>query len=517
MTSRPEHSLTRGGLTVMATCRKRPTGAFVRGARLIRLRSFILLFVLPIAASQVEAGWNQWTTMGPGGNPRPVAIDPVTPATIYTARLNEKAVFKSTDGGAHWTASDEGITAVFVTALAVDPQTPTTVYAGTSGFDVWGVFKSIDGGIHWTPSNAGFPPAHAISSTVTTLVVVPQSPATLYAGTAVGVFKSTDAGASWTAVDTGLSDLWVSALAADPQTPSTLYAATGAGVFKSTDGGAHWTHSDNGLPHVFIAGQPLPGVASLTVDPHEPATVYAGTISGVFKSTDGGANWRFSSPGVHSPYVLAVAVDPQAPGTLYAATVGSGVYKSADAGQSWTPFNAGLSDMVVTGLQLSPSGACFHASAQSGVFSLVTRPDPCAPPVNAFVSVNATTFDVGQTLTATLGLLNSARPEAADVYLGVVIPDGNFTIAFLTGANTFAFGTIEDFPSYRPVATGIPLTSTFATTVPDFFSYRWTGAEPRGGYTFVFYVVRAGALAAGVLAADDLLASAVTAFSFPAP
>ena len=126
-----------------------------------------------------------------------VAIDPVTPATVYTARLNQKAVFKSTDGGAHWTASDEGITAVFVTALAVDPRTPTTVYAGTSGFDVWGVFKSVDGGIHWNPSNAGFPPVlDNISSAITTLVVDPQSPATLYAGTTVGVFKSTDAGAS---------------------------------------------------------------------------------------------------------------------------------------------------------------------------------------------------------------------------------------------------------------------------------------------------------------------------------
>ena len=471
-----------------------------------------------IAAAQAEAGWNQWTSMDPGGSSISLAIDPVSPATIYTAWINQKAVFKSTDGGAHWTASDEGITAIFVTALAVDPQTPTTVYAGTSGFDVWGVFKSVDGGIHWNPSNAGFPPAHGISSTVTTLVVVPQSPATLYAGTTVGVFKSTDAGASWTEVDTGLSDLWVSALAADPRTSSTLYAATAAGVFKSTDGGAHWTHSDNGLPHVFIGGQPVPGVASLTVDPHNPATVYAGTIIGVFKSTDGGANWNFSFPGVYSAssgYVSAVAVDPQAPGTLYAAAFGAGIYKSADAGQSWTPFNAGLSDRRVTGLQLSPSGACFHASTQFGVFSLVTRPDSCAAPLNAFVSVNATTFDVRQTLTASVGLLNSAAAGAADIYLGVLVPDGKFTVAFLTSASTFALGTLEDFPSYRPIATAVPLTSSFAITVPDFFSYRWTGAEPRGDYAFIFYAVTAGALGDGMLIADELLASAITSFSFP--
>jgi hypothetical protein len=39
-----------------------------------------------------------------------------------------------------------------VFALAIDPVTPTTVYAGTSG---GGVFKSSDGGAHWSPFNNG--------------------------------------------------------------------------------------------------------------------------------------------------------------------------------------------------------------------------------------------------------------------------------------------------------------------------------------------------------------------------
>ena len=117
-----------------------------------------------IAAAQAEAGWNQWSTMGPGGSPIPVAIDPISPATVYTsARPFQAAVYKSTDGGAHWTASNIDPAVFVVTVVAVDPQTPTTVYAGTSGFDVWGVFKSVDGGIHWNPSNAGFPPPHLSS------------------------------------------------------------------------------------------------------------------------------------------------------------------------------------------------------------------------------------------------------------------------------------------------------------------------------------------------------------------
>ena len=309
------------------------------------MRRFVVAVLLAlVGVSHGEAGWNQWTTMGPGGNPVPVAIDPVTPATLYTARLSAEGegVFKSTDGGAHWTASSAGLTASFVTALAVDPQTPNIIYAGAIGPD--GLFKSTDGGVHWSLSNAGFPPPVCDDTTCTpltvfVLVIDPQVPATVYAGTNVGVFKSTDGGSFWIASNTGLTDLVVGVLAVDPQTPATLYAATLAGVFKSTDGGAHWTASDTGLPHAFICCPlvALPSVFSLTVDPQTPAIVYAGTVAGVFKSTDGGAHWSFSMTGVESvgDHVSAVAIDPQAPATLYAATFGAGVLRSTDGGQSW--------------------------------------------------------------------------------------------------------------------------------------------------------------------------------------
>src|SRR2546428_12908969 len=39
-----------------------------------------------------------------------------------------------------------------INALAIDPQTPTTLYAGTSGH---GVFKSADGGGNWSAVNTG--------------------------------------------------------------------------------------------------------------------------------------------------------------------------------------------------------------------------------------------------------------------------------------------------------------------------------------------------------------------------
>ena len=47
-------------------------------------------------------------------------------------------VFKSTDAGGSWTAMNTGLTYHFVGALAINPSTPTTLYAGTADgvFDI---------------------------------------------------------------------------------------------------------------------------------------------------------------------------------------------------------------------------------------------------------------------------------------------------------------------------------------------------------------------------------------------
>jgi hypothetical protein len=48
-----------------------------------------------------------------------------------------------------------------------------------------------------------------------------------------GVRKSADGGITWSAVNTGLTNLIVEALAMDPSDPQTVYAGTsGGGLFK---------------------------------------------------------------------------------------------------------------------------------------------------------------------------------------------------------------------------------------------------------------------------------------------
>jgi len=85
----------------------------------------VLLGALLVTSSRAaEGGINSWTsTNGPNGGPiGALAIDPVTPATLY-AGTDSNGVFKSTNGGASWSAVNTGLTAKTVSILAVDPQT----------------------------------------------------------------------------------------------------------------------------------------------------------------------------------------------------------------------------------------------------------------------------------------------------------------------------------------------------------------------------------------------------------
>src|SRR5206468_646889 len=210
----------------------------------------------------------------------------------------------STDGGGTWSAVNAGLPATSVETIAIDPQTPTTLYAGTSSY---GVFKSTDGGGSWTAANTGLP------ATYGALVIDPQTPITLYAGTSSqGLFKSTNGGGSWTAANTGLpqregssSFREVLSVVIDSQTPSTLYAGTtDMGVFKSTDGGGGWVN----------VGPITKTIFSLAIDPRTPTTLYAGTTFGdVLRSTDAGDTWTVGNHGLPSPdysdLILALIVD----------------------------------------------------------------------------------------------------------------------------------------------------------------------------------------------------------------
>ena len=190
---------------------------------LISLLVLLSTFQAGIASSATDVG----TSNGPeGGVVLALAIDPATPATLY-AGTDGSGVYKSTNGGGNWSMVNGGTTNRYVWALAIDPVTPATLYTGT----INGVFKSTNGSGNWSATGlhgAGIP----------ALAIDPATPATLYAATGGGVLKSTNGGGDWSAVDTGLTSGAVYALAIDPAAPTTLYAGTndrGVVVIRQTE------------------------------------------------------------------------------------------------------------------------------------------------------------------------------------------------------------------------------------------------------------------------------------------
>src|SRR5437899_5999451 len=110
--------------------------------------------------SRAEAGIDVWTTNGPyGGTIRSLAIDSQSSTTLYASvegvdvngAPTVDGVFKSTDEGGSWTAINTGLTNPGGISLAIDPQTPTTLYAAGCGDGV----KSINAGNSCSAANNG--------------------------------------------------------------------------------------------------------------------------------------------------------------------------------------------------------------------------------------------------------------------------------------------------------------------------------------------------------------------------
>ncbi len=315
-------------LSFITWCRKSSLNNVVSVAFL----TLLLLFVSQTA----QAGVNQWSAIGPnGGYIRALAIDPATPSTIY-AGTEYGGVFKSIDSGANWEALPISLN---VYALAIDPVTPSTIYAGTNGS---GVYKSTNGGVSWVAVNSRLG-----NLNVYALAINPATPATIYAGTnGGGVYKSTNGGSSWSSVKKGLSNSNVFALAINPTAPATIYAGTnGGGVFKTTNSGSSWTAVNTGLT--------TNRVMALAIDPVAPATIYAATNGGgVFKTTNSGTGWAAARTGITTLSVYSLAIDPTTPATIYCGTNGGGIFKSSTSGSSWSATNTGLTSLSVYALAI---------------------------------------------------------------------------------------------------------------------------------------------------------------------
>jgi photosystem II stability/assembly factor-like uncharacterized protein len=305
------------------------------------------------AVSVIEDGRVETGLDGRGA--RCLALDPQDPDTLYAGTTDE-GIFKSEDGGGTWEKLS-GIEHPRVTAVAVSP-TDGAVYAGT---EPSALFVSRDGGESWRelegmrklPSQPtwSFPP-RPWTSHVRAIAPSYVDPDLVVVGIELGgVLRSTDGGETWQDQRPGAQPDCHS-LSAHPEAPDLLYEAGGGGFAESTDFGDSWEGADGGMALHYVWG--------LAADAEDPSLVYASAASGPGRAHGAGSSnatiYRRSGNERWQPvldslaaFPYALCQDPQTPGTLYAGLGDGTILRGTDAGANWeevTRVASGIEDLT---------------------------------------------------------------------------------------------------------------------------------------------------------------------------
>ncbi|MEZ5416278.1 MAG: Ig-like domain-containing protein [Vicinamibacterales bacterium] len=167
------------------------------------------------------------------------------------------------------------VASAYISSVAWDPNDLNVAYLTLSRFGGSTLYKSTNGGATWTASmgsgGTALPqiPAHSV-------VVNPDDSLQVYVGTDLGVFTSVDGGASWYLENTGFANTPVEGLAFNETVPRYLYAFThGRGAWRVA-------LSDN-------PGAPAATADSYSTAFNTPLTVAAPGVLGNDSENGGGA------------------------------------------------------------------------------------------------------------------------------------------------------------------------------------------------------------------------------------
>jgi len=301
-----------------------------------------------------------------------LAIAPRAPGTLYAIgdTAQGKRVFKTVDGGGTWEYVDNYRDPAVPRCIALNPRNPLEVYVGLQD----GLHKSTDGRTSWVRSQTGLNAADGSPLDIHLVVVDPLQTSTVYACSGNQLFISENAGQTWSLQSTIVANTQASILAlkADPKAGETFYASVeGGGLYKTQDGGVHWVH----------IGEPLPAeyITAIEIDPINPQDVYVGyTVKGlgrIGKSTDGGTTWPLElTRRITDANISTLVVDPEQPSRLYAGTTGQGVFRSDDGGATWAPVGTELGrsiQRIVINTKVDQNPV--YALAENGVFTSLNQ------------------------------------------------------------------------------------------------------------------------------------------------
>jgi hypothetical protein len=344
----------------------------------------------PAAESELAANLGTWRPVGPGnigGRTRSLVVRPDNPSIMYAGAVGG-GVWKTTDAGATWKPLTDLLPIIGIGCLAMDPNNPDTLYAGTgeyfnmaagdeNGDSIRGVgiYKTTNGGATWT----------LLSSTmgqefyyVNKIVVSPNNSKNIYAATWHGVYLSIDAGATWKLVldQSGNTQPGCQDLAIRTDQPTDYVFATCAfdvydnpAIYRNTNaaGSGKWNvvFTTDNMSRTSLALAPSNQNIIYAVSSSNEDGDYRGGLLGVFRSTSSGdsGSWTTQvtnqdsnflntllltnprdayadvcyggtrSLGNQGDYDQAIAVDPVNPNTVWVG--GIDLFRSDDGGQNW--------------------------------------------------------------------------------------------------------------------------------------------------------------------------------------
>jgi photosystem II stability/assembly factor-like uncharacterized protein len=297
---------------------------------------------------------------------------------------DERGVYKTTDGGKTWRKVLAGANASSGCAmLSMNAQEPKTIYATMwdfrrqgwtfrSGGPGSGLFKSTDGGEHWTEldktNSQGLPdkPYGRIA-----VAVAPAKPNVVYAMIECkqsALYRSNDAGKTWTKLDASQFMVWrpfyFANLIVDPKDENKLFK-TDLPLLVSTNGGRSFSEAANvhGDHH------------TVWIDPKNPNLVYSGDDGGMWISIDGGSRWAHALNLPISQF-YHVSVDNSDPYHVYgglqdnSSWVGDSSYPGGITNSRWENLYGGDGFWA---FEDTSDPAYIYAEAQGGEIGRVNR------------------------------------------------------------------------------------------------------------------------------------------------
>ena len=224
------------------------------------------------------------------------------PWTIISG-AREGGIYKSTDGGDHWTRLAGGLPDQLFgrSNVAISAAAPNRIYALIEAKPGSGLYRSDDGGVKWSLVNGS---GNLITRPFyyTTLGVDPTNPDLLFVGDE-GWFKSTDAGKSFRtspAPHGDHHDIWI-----NPRNSQYMIQSNDGGANVSLDGGRTWSTQAN---------QPTAEIYQVAVDNQYPYRVYGAqqdntTVIAPSLSLGNGQDFRVG-PGCETGPIIPSPIDP---------------------------------------------------------------------------------------------------------------------------------------------------------------------------------------------------------------